>query len=552
MNSPAFKKLTYTIVAVIALSFVILFLYQLYNNKYLINRTIRTKYIENKNILNALKALEQEVLMSVAVSLGEDKQLKDILSKKDRETAFSVLSEKWKILKTDFNLSEIHIVLPDGNSFVNFIDYGGKEIKENKKYYLIDFRKDIDSSIKSGKPVSTLFICRYFVGFRAVYPVVKNGKLIAVISVGKRIENVIPVIKGELHKNSYALLKKDKLRECLKTDIFKEVENRSTPLDGYILIGITEVEDREFLFSSLDKGFAIYSKGDKEILLSMYPLKDFTGVNVGFIVLEDDVSYLLSGFKRGMYNFLFAYGVLFVGVLGSVIFFIRSLERRLSQIEELTERLSGRDFGVLKEVKDDKEYVDDIQRLKNNIIKMGKELHNYIIEMNKKVLKLSEEAFTDPMLNVLNRRAFLEIGNSEAEKVRVRGIPLSVMVLDLDNFKYINDTYGHDVGDIVLKDFVKTVKGMISTRELFFRIGGEEFVLILPGADIKKAVEIAEKIRKAVEQREIDINGRKIKYTVSIGIAQIKDKDTDIYSVLHRADKMLYVAKRSGKNRIVY
>jgi len=106
------------------------------------------------------------------------------------------------------------------------------------------------------------------------------------------------------------------------------------------------------------------------------------------------------------------------------------------------------------------------------------------------------------------------------------------MVLDLDRFKYINDTYGHSVGDKVLKDFVDTVKKIISTREMFFRIGGEEFILLLPGADIKKAVEIGEKIRKAVEKREIKINGKKINYTVSIGIAQMKPDDTDIYSVI--------------------
>jgi diguanylate cyclase (GGDEF)-like protein len=552
MNSPAFRKLTYILVFIITLSFMILFFYQLYNNNALIHRTIKTKYLENKNILDAIKTLEQEILMSVAVSLGEDESLKDLLFKKDRERAFRMISEKWEILKTKFNLSEIHIVLSDGSSFVNFIDYGGKEVRENKEYYLIDFRKDINNAVKTGKPVSTLFICRYFVGFRAVYPVVRDGKLIGVISVGKRVENVIPLIRGKLHKNSYALLKKGKLRECLKTDIFKEMKAESTPLDGYILIGATQIKDRNFLLSSLKEKYVVYPDRNKDILLSFYPLKDFAGEDVGFIVLEDDISYILAGFKRGMYNFLFTYGILFVGVLGSVIFFVRSLGKRLSEIEELTEKLSNREFGILRSISVEAEEADDIQRLKNNIIKMGNELHNYIIEVNKKVIKLSEEAFTDPMLRVLNRRAFLEIGNTEVEKAKVRGIPLSVMVLDLDNFKYINDTYGHDVGDRVLKDFVDTVRDIITTRELFFRIGGEEFVLILPGADIQKAVEIGEKIRKAVEEREINVDGRKIKYTVSIGIAQMKEKDTDIYSILHRADKMLYVAKRSGRNRIVY
>ena len=553
MNSLAVRRLTYTIILIVAFSFVVATIYQIYNYNILIGRALESKYKENKNALNLLKKMEEEILFSVAVSIGEDSSLKNALEKNNRKEVYKILKEKWKKLKNVFNLNEIHIVKSNGESFVNFIDYGGGEIKEKDSYYLLNFRKDIKKSIETGKYVSSLFICRHFVGFRAIYPIKGDTKLLAVVSVGKRIENIIPVIKGELHKNGFTVINLKKLKECMKPHIIEKKLKENPLIDGYIILGSTGTENREFIINNLKNKFFTLNINGGTFLFTVYPLVDFDGNTIGFIVLEDDVSYLINSFNRGIVSFILTYGLLFTGVMLSIIFFSRSLGKRLSNIEKLTEKLANREFNILEqefEKKGDK--IDDIQKLKNNIIKMGKDLHNYIIEINKRMMKLSEETFTDPMLHVLNRRAFIQLGNTEIEKAKMRNIPLSIMVLDLDRFKYINDTYGHAVGDKVLKDFVETVREIISTRELFFRVGGEEFILLLPGADIKKAVEIGEKIRKSVEERKIKTNGKTISYTVSIGIAQMKPEDTDIYSLLHRADKMLYVAKRSGRNRIVY
>ena len=553
MKSPAVKKLTYTIVFIVAFSFLVVSVYQIYNHNTLISRALEEKYKENKNALNLLKKMEEELLFSIAISIGEDSLIKDALEKNNRYKAYKTVKEKWKKLKNTFNLSEIHIVKNDGKSFVNFIDYGGGEIREKKSYNLLSFRKDIQRSMKTGRSVSSLFICRYFTGFRSIYPIKKNKKLIGAVSVGKRIENIIPVIKGELHKNSFIVLDIRKLKKCMKPQIIEKKLKGKTGIGSYIIIGSTGVHNRRFIKDNLKNKFFTFNENGESFLFTVYPLVNFDGNTVGFIVLEDDISYIVNSFNRGFINFILAYGILLLGVITSIMFFSRSLGKRLSNIEKITEKLANREFKILEQEFEKKEdRIDDIQRLKNNILKMGKDLHNYIIEINKQMMKLSEETFTDPMLHILNRRAFIQLGNTEIEKAKVRKIPLSIMVLDLDRFKYINDTYGHTVGDKVLKDFVDTVKKIISTREMFFRVGGEEFILLLPGADIKKAVEIGEKIRKSVEERKIKINGKTIGYTVSIGIAQMKPEDTDIYSILHRADKMLYVAKRSGRNRIVY
>ncbi|WP_293443107.1 diguanylate cyclase [Persephonella sp.] len=553
MNSPAVKKLTYTAILIVAFSFFAAFLYQIYSHNILIIKAYETKYVENKNALNLLKKMQEEVLFSVASSIGDDPHLKEAIVKNSEDKAYKIVQKKWEKFKHIFNLSEIHIIKNDGKSFVNFIDYGGGEIKEKENYYLLNFRKDIQKSIKTGEPVSSFFICRYFAGFRSIYPIVKDKKLIGVVSVGKKIENIIPVIKGELHKNSFIILDLKKLKECIKPQIIEKKIKGKISINNYLIVGSTGTHNKEFILKNLRNRFFTYDQDGKSFLFTVFPLVNFDGNTIGFMVIQNDVTYLASSFKRSIVNFIFAYGILLIGIIVSIMFFGRSLGRRLSNIEKITEKLANREFKILEQEFEEKENkIDDIQRLKNNILKMGKDLHNYIIEINKQMMKLSEETFTDPMLNVLNRRAFIQLGNTEIEKAKMRNIPLSIMVLDLDRFKYINDTYGHAIGDKVLKDFVETVRKIISTRELFFRVGGEEFILLLPGADIKKAVEIGEKIRKSVEERKIKINGKTIGYTVSIGIAQMKPEDTDIYSLLHRADKMLYVAKRSGRNRIVY
>ncbi len=395
--------------------------------------------------------MEEELLFSIATSIGDDSSLKDALEKNNRYKAYKIVRKKWEKLKNRLNLSEIHVVKNDGKSFVNFIDYGGGEVKEKKSYNLLSFRKDIQKSIKTGRPVSSLFICRYFAGFRSIYPILKNKKLVGAVSVGKRIENIIPVIKGELRKNSFIVLDIRKLKECMKPQIIEKKLKGKNNTGGYVIIGSTGIHNRKFIKENLKKKLFTINENGRSFLFTIYPLVNFDGNTVGFIVLEDDISYIVNSFNRGIVNFILAYGILLIGVITSIMFFSRSLGRRLSNIEKITEKLANREFKVLEQEsvkKEDK--IDDIQRLKNNILKMGKDLHNYIIEINKQMMKLSEETFTDPMLHILNRRAFIQLGNTEIEKAKMRNIPLSIMVLDLDRFKYINDTYGHTVGDKVL------------------------------------------------------------------------------------------------------
>jgi len=556
MRSTAVRKFTYMVISIITIAFILLSGYQIYTYERLVDTSLSSKYRENKNTIALFRNLQEQFLIAVAISIGEDEQIKKYLEENDREKAFQLVEKKWNRLKKRFNLSEMHIIDKNGISFVNFINYGRKEFKEKDIYAITAFRKDVDRSLETGETVSTLFVCRYFVGFRAIYPVKNDtGKLIGVVSVGRSINNTIPVIKKYLNKNSFAVLDKKLLKQCLKPEVIENTNEYKNKKGDFIIIGSTTGIKHSIVEQKIieNKRFFIYSEGDKNYLFSLYPLKDFNKKTIGFIVFQDDISYLIKGFNRNVFNLFVVYIFLLIATVLAIGYMSRLMEKRISEVEEITERLSVKDFSVLEKYRNGKkEFNDDIDRLKYQIVKMGKELYKYITDINKQILKLSEETYTDPLLGILNRRALMKVGNSEFEKAKFRGIPLSVMVLDLDNFKNINDAYGHSVGDAVLKNFVEIIKKLISTREMFFRIGGEEFLIILPGADLKKAVEIGEKIRKEVENTVVETNGEKIHYTVSIGIAQATEEDRDIYSVISRADENLYKAKREGRNRVVF
>jgi len=130
---------------------------------------------------------------------------------------------------------------------------------------------------------------------------------------------------------------------------------------------------------------------------------------------------------------------------------------------------------------------------------------------------------------------------------------IGLIIIDIDFFKKINDTYGHKIGDLVLKEVADEIKNSVSETELVFRYGGEEFVIIISEKNLKEVIEIAEKIRKNIEEKEIQIDeNRKIKVTISSGISVYKENTENIDDLFIVADKKLYKAKKEGRNRVTY
>ena len=127
-------------------------------------------------------------------------------------------------------------------------------------------------------------------------------------------------------------------------------------------------------------------------------------------------------------------------------------------------------------------------------------------------------------------------------------VPFSLVLVDADHFKRINDTYGHSFGDVVLKELVNSCQGSLRTEDLVARYGGEEFVILLPGVTQQRALIVAERIRAAVEKSILVVDGREIRYTISLGVAQFADS---VEETLRQADRALYLAKAGGRNCVV-
>ena len=163
-----------------------------------------------------------------------------------------------------------------------------------------------------------------------------------------------------------------------------------------------------------------------------------------------------------------------------------------------------------------------------------------------------EMAITDALTGLYNRRYMESHVGTLVEQAAARGKPLTVLVLDIDYFKSINDTYGHDAGDDVLREFAVRIRKSIRGIDLACRYGGEEFVVVMPETDMAVATMVAERLRRRIASEPFPIQqgARGIEVTISIGIAAL-GRDDNAASVLKRADQALYRAKRDGRNRVV-
>ncbi|MFZ6726861.1 sensor domain-containing diguanylate cyclase [Undibacterium sp. MH2W] len=166
--------------------------------------------------------------------------------------------------------------------------------------------------------------------------------------------------------------------------------------------------------------------------------------------------------------------------------------------------------------------------------------------------ELKRLASTDSLTGIDNRRAFLEHGLHIFKTSQRYQYPMSLLMLDLDFFKSINDKYGHATGDRVLVDFAAAVKCDMRQIDLFGRLGGEEFCLLLQQTNRRDAISVADRIRQRVQNMTLfEANAEPLNVTVSIGVAVIEDHDLTLENVIERADKALYKAKTSGRNCVV-
>jgi diguanylate cyclase (GGDEF)-like protein/PAS domain S-box-containing protein len=173
-----------------------------------------------------------------------------------------------------------------------------------------------------------------------------------------------------------------------------------------------------------------------------------------------------------------------------------------------------------------------------------------ISALKKAEAKLRELAITDGLTGLFNRRHFMDLCGVEIDRARRYGHSLSLLMMDIDFFKSVNDKHGHGVGDETLRFVSRIAASNLRKTDIIGRLGGEEFGLLLLETDLSGARAVGEKVRQSIEQAELNTDLRPLRITVSIGVASRSDRDLDMDSLFILADKALYSAKRKGRNRV--
>lgn len=178
------------------------------------------------------------------------------------------------------------------------------------------------------------------------------------------------------------------------------------------------------------------------------------------------------------------------------------------------------------------------------------EVFHDITEQKRREDRLYQRATRDALTGLYNRGHFTEMATIEIDRARRFAEPLSVALLDIDHFKKVNDTYGHEVGDKVIVCLAATSARFIRKIDFIGRIGGEEFALMLPRANKEPAMEATQRLRLKLAEQRVQVLDKDIHFTVSIGIATLRPTTKDLAELLRNADAALYKAKREGRNRV--
>jgi len=403
-----------------------------------------------------------------------------------------------------YNVRQLHFQLPQSISFLRFHrpkKYGDslKNIRETLNY--VNEYKTSISAFEEG---------RIFNGFRNVYPIYKDNKFVGTVEISFSFDAMQEIL-SKIDSTSYIFMINNKI---VDTKVFKDekVNYERSEFDGYdydkntlkntMQMNLEEIHKINKLIlkrveAKIKKGklFSIYYKDkniydNNSIIISFAPIPNLN---------NDIVAYIIH-YKFGH----------FVDIILSNIHILFALLTLLSIL-----------LSILLSV--------------------------LILNENKKRKVIYNLAVHDALTGIYNRHGVNEVLNQKLEEFKRDKKDFSVIFFDIDFFKNVNDTYGHDMGDYVLENIVQIVDKEIRTSDIFARWGGEEFIIFLPNTENNQAVNLAEKLRKLIQEHAFS---NITNVTCSFGVTQLLEKDTKS-SFLKRVDELLYKAKNSGRNIVI-
>ncbi|GAB4431322.1 MAG: hypothetical protein Kow002_19610 [Anaerolineales bacterium] len=257
----------------------------------------------------------------------------------------------------------------------------------------------------------------------------------------------------------------------------------------------------------------------------------------------------------------------FVIALGTLLTMLLS-KRIITPLSELAEsamKMADGDFSIRVQNRSQDEIghlgnafnqmAESIQQRDSSLRKMASQLETMVAdrtaELQEKSDILEHLAMTDPLTKTYNRRHFFALAEQEIQNAGIMNLPLSVILMDADRFKGINDTFGHQTGDIVLEQLSLICQDVIRKNDIFARYGGEEFVVLMPNTSVELAYRVAERMRTSVEAANLLFNGQKLQLTISLGISTFdyRNNTESLNTLIAQADHALYRSKQQGRNK---
>ncbi|WP_457563157.1 GGDEF domain-containing protein [Caminibacter pacificus] len=278
-------------------------------------------------------------------------------------------------------------------------------------------------------------------------------------------------------------------------------------------------------------------KINDDSVVSVFRINDKT------IIIKDSIKEEISPLLQLAKINLIVISIISLMFFGIMFLFIDFLLKRFKKVRNIIAHIKQREFEKLPPLTPEKNICDEFR---NEIIKLGREIETYIKLLSLKVEDYKKKAYIDELTHTFNRNFLKEIESKIFLKAKVSSFPTSVIMIDIDDFKKINDTYGHKKGDEVLTHIAKILQNNLRKEDILIRYGGEEFLILLNETELHTALAIAKKLIKAVESNPLN----NLKATISAGVSKIEYNDKNLYDSVKRADSNLYKAKRNGKNRV--
>jgi diguanylate cyclase (GGDEF)-like protein len=298
--------------------------------------------------------------------------------------------------------------------------------------------------------------------------------------------------------------------------------------------------------------------GEEDITRVINPATDTLKIDLELAKATDPILILIRGSLQGKKFSLAGAQKYLLGRDKSVEIQIEdaNVSRQHAQISREGDKMFIQDLGSRNGTFLNDENIGAERRLleKEDMIKLGGTILKYLPAGQLETLyhiNLTNAAYMDKLTGLYNRKYISEVLEVEFKRAKALHSPFSVILFDIDNFKKVNDTYGHDGGDYVLSELGAQVKASgLRERDLAGRYGGEEFMVVLTNSTEGQAQEVAERIRKKIETHEFMYADQRIPVTVSMGVASLKKDYAESGDIYKASDKALYESKRNGKNKV--